>query len=295
MMRRTILSITLVCLGIVACGFLEAYSLAGPRHSRVGSLPADLRGRDIELVGQPTGQNGLTLHGWFVPAPQRRGTIVLLHGIRGNRLQMLDRVRFLNRAGYSALLYDSRAHGESGGDAVTFGRLESEDCRTAVKLARTLGGSDRVGVIGFSLGGAAALLAEPPLDVDAIVAESVYPSVDRAIANRLQLRMGPAGPMFAPFLLSMFPIRLGFSASQLRPIDHVRSLPTPKLFIFGSEDRDTTLQESLEMFEAAAQPKQMWAIQGAGHVDSYTFAGADYERRVLEFLNKYVAAGSLIR
>ncbi len=198
--------------------------------------------------------------------------IVLLHGVRGNRLQMVDRARFLHRAGYSALLFDSRAHGESGGDAITFGHLESEDARSAVTLARTLAPGEPVGAIGVSLGGAAILLANPPLDVDAMVLESVYPSIDRAIANRLRWRAGFLTPLFAPMLESMIPVRLGFRASELRPIVHVGKLTPAKFFLFGTADRDTTIEESMELFNAAAEPKQMWTVEGAAHVDLCSFA-----------------------
>jgi fermentation-respiration switch protein FrsA (DUF1100 family) len=138
------------------------------------------------------------------------------------------------------------------------------------------------------LGGAAALLAQPPLEVDAIVAESVYPSIDRAIPDRLSVRLGSAGRMFAPLLTAMLRPRLGFGADELRPIDHVRTLKMPKLFIFGTKDRDTTVAESTEVYNRAAEPKEMWAVEGAGHVDLCRYAGREYEVRVLEFLDLHL-------
>jgi len=275
---------------VIAIGFAVAFAavwnLASPERNAVGAAPADLPVRDIEFVS-----HGATLRGWFVPVGQRnghRGVIVLLHGVRGNRLQMADRARFLHRAGYAVLLFDSRAHGQSGGDAITFGHLESEDARAAVALARTLAPGEPVGVIGVSLGGAAVLLANPPLDVDAMVLESVYPSIDRAIANRLRWRAGFLTPLFAPMLESMIPVRLGFHASELRPIVHIGKLTPAKFFLFGTADRDTTVEESMELFNSAAEPKQMWAVEGAAHVDLYSFAPREYERRVLEFLGRWV-------
>jgi len=61
--------------------------------------------------------------------------------------------------------------------------------------------------------------------------------------------------------------------------------------MFGTADRDTTLQESMEMFNAAAQPKRMWAVDGARHVDLFGYAGEEYQRRVLEFLDMYLGGG----
>ena len=54
-------------------------------------------------------------------------SILGMHGVRGNRLSMLDRARFLSHAGFSVLVFDFQAHGESSGEHTTFGELESLD------------------------------------------------------------------------------------------------------------------------------------------------------------------------
>ncbi len=264
-----------------AIAFAAVWNLASPDRTPVGARPVDLPIRDVEFT-----RHGAVLRGWFVRSDEHHGVVVLLHGIHANRQQMAGRARFLYRAGYSSLLCDSRAHGESGGDAITFGHLESQDARAEVALARSLAPGEPIGVIGVSLGGAAALLATPPLDVDAMILESVYPSIDRAIENRLRGPVGAAAPLFAPIMMAMIRPRLGFNAGELRPIDHVASLRTPKFFMFGAADRDTTLAESMEMFNAAAEPKNMWAVDGAAHVDLHGYSGREYERRVLEILGR---------
>ena len=269
---------------LVAAAFyvgMGAYTLAAPDPTLVGDPPSDLAIRGVDFEGM----EGARLRGWFIPANRPSAVIILMHGIRANRVQMLDRARFLHREGYAVLLYDSRAHGESMGKAITFGYLESRDARVAVELARSLAQTRRAAVIGVSLGGAAAILADPPLDVDALVLESVYPTIDQAIANRLRSSyLGSVGPMFTPVLTTLFPIRLGFRAAELRPVDRVSELTMPKLFIFGTADQSTTMEESLQLYSYAADPEQMWPIDHAGHVDLYQFAGAEYRRRVLEFL-----------
>ena len=287
-LHRVVITIAVTIVLCVAVAGSAVWNLASPDRTPVGGRPADIPIRDVEFAGHGAPLSGVTLRGWFVKSDQHRGVIVLLHGIHANRQQMVTRARFLHSAGYSSLLCDSRAHGESGGDAITFGHLESQDARAEVALARSLAPGERVAVIGVSLGGAAALLAKPPLDIDAMILESVYPSIDRAIENRLRSPVRGAAPLFAPVMMAMIRPRLGFGANELRPIDRVGSLKTPKLLIFGTADRDTTLQESTEMFNAAAEPKQIWAVEGAGHVDLCGYAGGEYQRRVLEFLGTYV-------
>lgn len=60
----------------------------------------------------------------------------------------------------------------------------------------------------------------------------------------------------------------------------------PKLFIVGAADKYTTLEESVRLFERAAEPKEFWAVAGAGHVDLHSFATGEYERRVKIFFER---------
>ena len=168
----------------------------------------------------------------------------MLHGVRATRLSMLARARFLHRDGFSVLLCDFQAHGESTGRHVTFGYLESCDAQSEVAFIHRAAPGEKVGVIGTSLGGAAALLATPPLPVDAMVLESVYPTIEEAVTDRLTSRLGSWAGAFAPLLIVQLRPRLGFGPERLRPIDRVAGIRVPKLFIAGTEDRSTTIGES---------------------------------------------------
>ena len=211
-----------------------------------------------------------------------------MHGIRANRLQMIGPARFLFHAGYSVLLFDFQAHGESTGKHITAGYLESRDAAAAVDFVHQKLPGEKVGVIGFSMGGAAVLLAEPPLHVNAMVLESVYPTIQQAVTDRLKIRFGWPGKWGAPFLTCQLRPRLGFGAEDLRPIEPAGKITVPKFFITGTADRETTLLESRDLFNAAAGPKQLWLVEGARHVELHEFARDEYEKRVLEFLSKYL-------
>ena len=65
---------------------------------------------------------------------QGRGIVVLMHGVRANRLQMAGRAEILQRHNFSVLLFNFQAHGESQGQRLTFGRLEGLDAAAAVRL-----------------------------------------------------------------------------------------------------------------------------------------------------------------
>lgn len=259
-------------------------SLSAPARGSVGILPADLRGRAVEFESA----SGATIRGWLVPGERGAGVVVLVHGVRGSRLNMLGRARFLSAAGYTVLLFDFQAHGESEGSRITTGYLESRDARAALDFVRAEAPGERVGVLGVSMGGAAALLAEPPLDAQALVLEMVYPTIEQAIDDRLRMSFGAWGVVFRPLLTSQLRLRLGISAEDLHPLDHVGRVGAPKLFVAGAEDVHTTLEESRQLFEAAAGPKEFWVVEGARHQDLHALKGREYEGRVLDFLEKHL-------
>lgn len=161
--------------------------LVAPQQSVVGSLPVDLRGEAVEF----NSDSGARLRGWFIKGETGAGAIILMHGLGAARRQMLGRARFLNRVGYGVLLFDFGAHGESTGQQqVTFGFLESRDAVAALAWLRARVPNESIGVIGISMGGAATLLAQPPLEVDAMVIEETYPTIEEAVANRLAVNLG---------------------------------------------------------------------------------------------------------
>lgn len=264
--------------------WLAGSILSAPSPQAVGNLPSDVNGRAVEF----TSNSGATIHGWFIPGQKGSGAIALMHGVRANRLSMLDRARFLSRAGYSVLLFDFQAHGESSGKQITFGFLESKDAQAAINFLRVNAPGEKIGVIGVSMGGAAVLLSNPPLDVNAAVLEMIYPSMNQAISNRLERRLGSWSGALTPLLSWQLKPRLGISADDLRPIDKVSSFTVPKLFIAGEQDRHTTLAESRQMFSAASEPKELWVVPRGEHIDLYPLAKDEYEQRVLGFFGKYL-------
>jgi len=276
----------LVPILIFSASWIAGSFLSAPAGAVVGNLPSDLHGTAVEFASE----SGATLHGWLIPGKTGGGAIVLMHGVRANRLSMTDRARFLARAGYTVLLFDFQAHGESTGTHITFGYLESMDAKSAVRYLRAKAPGERVGVIGVSMGGAATLLSWPPLDVDAMVLEMVYPTINQAIGNRLAMRLGKAGKLMVPLLTWQLKPRLGVSASELRPIDKVGQIDAAKLFIAGSEDKYTPLYESRQLFASARDPKELWIVNGAGHQDLYRLEPQEYERRILEFFSRYLAS-----
>jgi fermentation-respiration switch protein FrsA (DUF1100 family) len=235
----------------------------------------------------PTSESDFIV-GWIIRGEARLGAVLLLHGVRANRLEMLERAKFLARAGYSVLLIDLPGHGESSGEKISFGARESAGVAVAMNyLHRELPG-ERIGVIGVSLGAASLVLSQPQPAPDAVVLESMYPTIEEATEDRLAIRFGAAGAKLAPLLYWQLRLQIGVSAKDLRPIDKIAALGCPLLIASGTKDRHTTWSESQRIYSAALAPKELWAVEGAAHVDLYRYAPAEYERRILEFFSRYI-------
>jgi fermentation-respiration switch protein FrsA (DUF1100 family) len=256
--------------------------LSRPANHSVGELPAHLQGRVVEFESG----SGSKLRGWLIPGLKGSGAIVLMHGFRGDRRQMLGRASFLSKAGYGVMLFDFQAHGESMGKQITIGHLESRDAQAAVVFMKKNYPGEKLGVIGLSMGGAAAALASPALEVDAIALEAVYADIDRATANRMEIYFGAWARGLARLLMMQLPLRAGIEKAALRPVDRVGAIKAPKLFIAGANDRHTRLDESRELFSAASEPKEFWVVEEAAHVDVHQMAKEEYERRILDFFEK---------
>ena len=254
--------------------------LVAPANHAIGPPPPQQAVQAVEFASA----SGSQIHGWFIAGQPGRGAVVLMHGVHSDRTSLIPRAEFLSRAGYAVLLFDFQAHGESLGQHITFGFLESRDATAAVNFVHQNLPGEKVGVIGISLGAAAAQLAVPPLPVEAMILESSFPTIYHATEDRLVVRLGPLGRLATPLLLCQLRPRLGIGLDDLNPLRHASQIFVPKFFLAGTKDPLTTIEESRSLFAAAAQPKQAWWVEGAGHQDLHAFAKSDYETRVLSFL-----------
>lgn len=278
----------LLFLGLGGSVLAVGLRLSSPRPAIVGAPPASLP--TAETVEFPS-KSGSILRGWWVPGgPPSQGAVVLMHGVWETRLRMAQRARVLQRQGFSVLLFDFQAHGESLGHRITFGRLEALDAAAAVSFVRGRLPGTRVGAIGASLGGAAALLGDTPLAVEALVLESVYPTMDAALSNRLRARLGQAASLLVPVFNVLLPPVLGVRPDQLRPVDRIGAVAAPLLVLSGVEDDRTPLTEALSLFDQAPEPKMFWAVEGAAHVDLEHHEPRRYWSKVLPFLAQHLRA-----
>lgn len=260
------------------CGAL----LVAPRREPVEVPPPDLPVTALAF----TDAGGRMIRGWFAQGVPGEGAVLLLHGVRADRTAMLGRARWLYSQGYSVMLIDFQSAGESDGDAITLGYREADDALRALSWLRQRLPRERVAVAGTSMGGAAILLAKPPLRTEALVIEQVYPTIDEAVRDRIDLHLGHAFSFLAPVLLRTMSWHLGFGPEALRPIDHVDGLSGPTLFVAGEKDEHVTLAQSRAIYARAGGKKELWIVPGARHVDLYAYDTQAWRTRVGDFLRR---------
>jgi uncharacterized protein len=269
---------------VIGTTWLASGGLQDSANHYVSPSPLDLHASNITYASGA----GVLIHGWLVPGKSGQGVVVLLHAIRGDRRDMISRARFLRARGYSVLLIDFQSHGENRGNRITFGDLESHDVTGAIQYLHHKLPGEKVAVIGVSMGADALVLADGRPAVDAVVLEQMYPTINRAVASRVRSNVGPLAPLFASLVMLEMQSRREIPANRLRPIERIAKIGAPVLIVNGTEDNHVTIEEARAEFAAAAPPKELWAVEGAGHVDLYGFAKGQYERRVGGFLARYL-------
>lgn len=284
-MKRLLLALTLLALLLAGLSLAAGEWLTRPVRATVGAPPEGLTAEGVRI---PHG-DGQHLAGWYLPGRANQGAVLMLHGVRGNRLQMLARARWLQREGIASLVVDLPSHGESSGERIAFGRREAPAVDAALAWLRQRLPDEKIGAIGVSLGGAALLFAQRQPELDALVLESVYPTIEDAVRDRIAMRLGsPASRALAPLLLVQVPLRLGLSTDQLRPIAAIAQVRAPLLVAAGTQDLHTRWPETEALFAAAPAPKTLWAVPGAAHVDLHDFDAAAYEAKLGPWLQAHL-------
>jgi fermentation-respiration switch protein FrsA (DUF1100 family) len=283
LLRWTLIAALLAVFLFVGGSWIFAQRLTRARPSAVGAPPADFP-YPIESVTF-TSSDRQTLSGWLAPAPDSKRGIVLLHGWGGNRKQMLPRARYFREHGFTALLYDARACGESSGDAVTFGYREHLDVIAAVKLLKDRGCTD-ISCLGVSQGGATILFAADELQgVKCVICESVFDEMTHAVDRRMRRYTGVPGALSASLMVPFAEHRLGLDIDQVKPADYVGKLPCPVFIVSGDQDKHTWPEDTRRLFEAAREPKELWMVPGARHEDLFRFP--EYPDKVRSFLERH--------
>jgi pimeloyl-ACP methyl ester carboxylesterase len=241
--------------------------------------PPEPPARIVQLVAD----DGVELTGSYWPGSRPDGpAVLLLHGIDADRGMFVDNARWLNGLGYAVLAIDFRGHGASQAAERTFGWREAEDAAAAFRFLRAQAPERRIGIVGVSMGGAAALLGRGgPLPADALVLHAVYPDLRKAIANRLGRSPMPGlAAIGEPLISYQSWFRYGVAPDLIAPRAALRRFRGEVLVIGGTADIDTTVADTRMLHAAAREPKSLWLVEGADHVAVSKLRSSAYRERL---------------
>jgi dipeptidyl aminopeptidase/acylaminoacyl peptidase len=193
--------------------------------------------------------------------------------------------------GYNVLMFDFRGHGRSEGQRVSMGSYERQDLLGAVDYLQSRG-IDRVGVLGFSMGGAVAMATAPHSEaIRAVISDGGFACLSGTIAAGVRDQGLPSflASLAGHLIVGLMGLRLGCSLSEADPIRWVDKIAPRALFIIqGALDPFVTVEEARQLYAAADQPKEIWIVPEAGHRQADRHHPEEYRHRVLAFFDQWL-------
>jgi uncharacterized protein len=231
-------------------------------------------------------EDGLLLRGWWLPAPQAKMTVIALHGHRGARHHCVGIAAALWRRGANVLLFDHRGRGSSEGDFMSLGYFETLDAFAAVGYALSRAPGLPLGLIGYSMGAAVALMAAARDErVGAVVADSPFAFERGLIGALLRKQIGPLHPPVVALTERLLP----YDPGKVAPLREVAKIaPRASLFVHGLLDETCDPNDSLRLYEAAGDPKELWLLGEADHCGAYFADREAYCERVGSFFEEHL-------
>lgn len=245
-----------------------------------------------------TTSDGVSISGWWIPAPNPRGTVILVHGLNRTRIEMVKKVEPLHAWGFNCILIDLRHHGASGGDGTTFGLNEKLDVRAAVDfaLSKTPG---PVVLWGVSLGGATVTLAAAAdTRVSGLITDSAYDSLPNTVRHHLRLFRGfrfygvPAlklVPQWPTSDLVLFWIkkRGAFDPQEVDVLAAAAKVSgRPSLFVANRGDARIPFAIAEEMTRLAGPKSHFLLTESKSHGGAWRDAREAYEAAVKRLLDE---------
>lgn len=290
-MLLTVVLVTAVALALLATIAVTVIVVVGANRITQRRVPDDPaspadHGLAFEEVTFAS-RDGLTLRGWFLPAQPARGTVVFCHGHAGSMDPDVEYAPMFHDRGYNVLMFNFRAHGNSEGKHVSMGFFERMDLLGAIDYLQSRG-IGRLGVMGFSMGGAVAMSTAPRSQaIRAVVSDGGFARLVPTIAVGIRGRGLPG--WLAPLIVRFAGWRLGARLPEADPIEHVGTIaPRALLLIHGGADPYVSTGEVQALYDAAGQPKELWIVPDVGHRQVERCRREEYWQRVLGFFDRWL-------
>ena len=247
-------------------------------------------GLHFEEVGFFSRGEDIELDGWYIPGENNSINLIFVHGISSNRTgdNAMNLAYRLFDKGFAVLMFDLRAHGSSGGKRISGGDHERRDVLGAFDFLVNRGvPSNRIGVVGFSMGAAASILAlaEEP-SIRALVADSTYANVSDLLAyeiSRKTIIPESIAPIFIPGATLCADLFFDIDIGVLDAEGVVSNLDYPILVIHGSDDTRVPAEHGIRVHMASHPESDLWLLPEVDHLDSFTNYPDEYAQRISEY------------
>lgn len=270
----------------------EAYNLLhSPLEARElpAQTPADF-GLEFEEV-TVTNPDGMKLVGWFIPS-ENGAVIVMQHGYKANRDEMLNEAQMMHRHGYGVLMTTVRAHDASEGELITLGYYEMADMETWYQYLLSRDGidSEKIGILGNSYGGMLSIqYASQNENIKAIVANCAFSSMSDTVSTSVRHFTGLPDFPFVPLIVFWAENMTGIKMEEIDTTQWISKLsPRPVFLMQGGADTVISPESGQILYDAAGEPKELWFDPELGHVDFDTERVEEYEVRVSAFFDEYL-------
>ena len=246
------------------------------------------RSRNPDRV-QIRSDDGLRLTGYFLPAENAKGTLLLVHGYRSDPFTDFGYAYpFYASLGWNILSVCQRAHSESEGKYIAFGVKERFDVRDwSLYLADRFGPEHPIALVGISMGSASVLMSlgtQLPANVKCAIADcgftSPYDQFVHILKGRFHLPVHPILDL-ADLFSRLF---AGFGFKDYSTVTALQSNQLPVLFVHGEKDRFVPIKFTVENYAACNSEKRLITVPDAGHGTSYIFATELCQSAVREML-----------
>ena len=233
--------------------------------------------------------DGLKLHATWFPQDEQKKVVICFHGYTSKGMSdYIGLSGYYMTRGYSMLLVDERAHGESEGKYIGFGCLDRRDALKWIDwVIQNCGEDVQILLHGTSMGGATVLMTsglELPEQVKGIISDCAFTSPKEVFTHVLHSMMHmPAFPMIQ-IADWMNRKNAGYGLDECNAAREVQKAKVPILFIHGSGDTFVPCSMCETIYENCAAPKRKLIIEGAAHAESYYKDTEAYENALNEFI-----------
>ncbi len=228
---------------------------------------------------------------WY-PVEGAKRTVIAVHGWHSRwNLDFSGIGPYLHDQDCNFLFIEQRAHGQSGGNLISYGIRERFDVLSWLEWVEKEHPGLPVYLCGVSMGAATVLMtAGLPIAgrVAGIIADCGYSTPQEIIKLTLQQPLGGlAGPTLAAVNLNC-KMREDFTFKDYTPIEAMTAnTEVPCLFIHGDDDRLVPWRMSMENYYACQAPKDILIVHGAAHAMSFVVDPVAYKQKLLDFFTAH--------